>query len=264
MSEHPPPQKVRVFLWRHRMLYLGPGFGAGRHRHHAAQLCVALAGRIQLRASASEAWREETALLVPPDCAHEVGSSNALVGLIYLEAEGFEYATLRQRLGSASSASIMTFPVNVSALPALGAIARAGAELETADQVCRQLLGLPTSSPAWTDIEPRISDALQWIGDRVDQPIKLGDIARKVGLSASHLGHLFSDQVGIPLRRYILWMRLRRAMEVTIRGATLTEAAHQAGFADSAHLSRTFKTMFGLAPSFLAGQRHYLDVKIAG
>ena len=36
-----------------------------------------------------------------------------------------------------------------------------------------------------------------------------------------------------------------------MRGANLTEAAHLAGFADSAHLSRTFRAMFGVAPSLL-------------
>lgn len=36
-----------------------------------------------------------------------------------------------------------------------------------------------------------------------------------------------------------------------MRGAGLTEAAHRAGFADSAHLSRTFRAMFGVAPSLL-------------
>lgn len=36
-----------------------------------------------------------------------------------------------------------------------------------------------------------------------------------------------------------------------MRGSSLTEAAHVAGFADSAHLSRTFRSMFGIAPSFM-------------
>jgi AraC family transcriptional regulator len=34
-------------------------------------------------------------------------------------------------------------------------------------------------------------------------------------------------------------------------GQTLSAAAHAAGFADSAHLSRTARTMFGLPPSLL-------------
>ena len=41
------------------------------------------------------------------------------------------------------------------------------------------------------------------------------------------------------------------AVERMADGASLTEAAHEAGFADSAHFSRTFRRMFGLAPSSL-------------
>jgi AraC-like DNA-binding protein len=36
-----------------------------------------------------------------------------------------------------------------------------------------------------------------------------------------------------------------------IEGKTLTEAAYGAGFSDSAHFSRVFKAMFGIAPSLL-------------
>jgi AraC family transcriptional regulator len=49
------------------------------------------------------------------------------------------------------------------------------------------------------------------------------------------------------------------AGEKAMRGSRLTEAAHAAGFADSAHLSRTFRSMFGITPSFLF-TRGQLDV----
>jgi AraC-like DNA-binding protein len=45
------------------------------------------------------------------------------------------------------------------------------------------------------------------------------------------------------------------------RSATLTEAAHAAGFASSAHFSTAFRAMFGLSPSGLlrAGVRFDVD-----
>ncbi|WP_253816228.1 helix-turn-helix domain-containing protein [Myxococcus xanthus] len=87
--------------------------------------------------------------------------------------------------------------------------------------------------------------------------IEAGDVsqralAQEVGLSAGRLGHLFSTSIGIPLRPYILWLRLRRATEAFQDGATLTQAAHVAGFTDSSHLSNAFRRMFGLAPSEVA------------
>ena len=53
-------------------------------------------------------------------------------------------------------------------------------------------------------------------------------------------------------RRYLLWLRLQDAVRELAAGAPATDAAHAAGFADSAHLSRTFRRMFGITPSDLA------------
>ena len=74
-------------------------------------------------------------------------------------------------------------------------------------------------------------------------------MAAAVGVSTSRLTHVFSSQIGIPLRTYARWLRLVTATERLADGCNITEAAHAAGFADAAHFSRTFKEMFGLAPS---------------
>jgi AraC-like DNA-binding protein len=51
------------------------------------------------------------------------------------------------------------------------------------------------------------------------------------------------------LRPYILWRRFLRVWELLMGGETLSSAAHAAGFADAAHLSRTSRSMFGMPPS---------------
>jgi AraC-like DNA-binding protein len=83
-------------------------------------------------------------------------------------------------------------------------------------------------------------------------PVTGTELAAQIGLSASRLTHLFTEQVGIPLRRYVLWLRLRVAITRVQDGDDLTGAAHGAGFADSAHLTRTTREMFGLPPSVLS------------
>jgi AraC-like DNA-binding protein len=82
--------------------------------------------------------------------------------------------------------------------------------------------------------------------------VRGSEVATHVHLSTSRLTHLFTNQVGIPLRRYVLWLRLRIAITRVRAGDDLTEAAHAAGFADSAHLTRTCREMFGLPPSLLS------------
>ena len=51
------------------------------------------------------------------------------------------------------------------------------------------------------------------------------------------------------LRPYILRRRFLKAWERIAQGASLSAAAHEAGFADAAHFSRTSRRMFGFPPS---------------
>jgi AraC-like DNA-binding protein len=91
-----------------------------------------------------------------------------------------------------------------------------------------------------------VKAVLEWAATQLDRPVSLVDAARRVALSKDRLRHLFVEQTGLPLRSYLLWLRLTRGIEAFAAGASLTDAAHQAGFADSAHFSRTFRRMFGI------------------
>ncbi|WP_254190629.1 helix-turn-helix transcriptional regulator [Nocardia noduli] len=100
---------------------------------------------------------------------------------------------------------------------------------------------------------PAISDTLEVLPALVAVgPVHTSEVARQIGISTTRLTHLFTAQVGIPLRRYILWLRLTRAIAHTAAGHNLTESAHAAGFSDSAHLTRTCRETFGLPPSALS------------
>ncbi len=72
------------------------------------------------------------------------------------------------------------------------------------------------------------------------------DVAQDLGLSESRFLHLFKQEMGLPWRPYLLWRRLLCAIKMLSVEKSATEAAHQAGFSDSAHLSRTFKRLFGM------------------
>lgn len=75
---------------------------------------------------------------------------------------------------------------------------------------------------------------------------KASEVAAQLALSESRFLHLFKDQLGIAWRPYLLWRRSLCAVQVMSTGASATQAAHLAGFSDSAHLSRTFKSHFGM------------------
>ncbi len=63
--------------------------------------------------------------------------------------------------------------------------------------------------------------------------------------------HAFTSSIGIPLRPYLGWLRLQRAAGAIVSNQPLADAAQAAGFADAAHMTRTFQRMFGIPPSAL-------------
>ena len=79
----------------------------------------------------------------------------------------------------------------------------------------------------------------------------MNEAAGIANLSPSRFRHLFVAQTGVSFRAYLLWARVETAVAAAMAGKSWTAAAHDAGFADSAHLSRTCRRMFGIAPAAL-------------
>jgi AraC-like DNA-binding protein len=75
---------------------------------------------------------------------------------------------------------------------------------------------------------------------------RASEVTEKLALSESRFLHLFSQEMGIPWRPYLLWCRMICAVRSILKGDSATDAAYLAGFSDSAHLSRTFRKMFGM------------------
>jgi len=93
--------------------------------------------------------------------------------------------------------------------------------------------------------------AIAYLRQNLHRRVTLDEVAAAVFLSPSRFRHLFVRETGMALRPYLLWVRFMRAWEAVAAGESLSAAAHHAGFADAAHLTRTSRRMFGLAPTAL-------------
>ena len=239
---------LRLFLWPHRLLVIGPAFDTALHRHHAVQLCVGLSGPLRLRPSRDAPWLTAWGFFVPPDTAHQLDAGASRTAFLYLEPESSEYAAHRHTLGGANATRIRPLAETAARRRWANEVACVSS-CQNALTLARELLENPPSKAPPEQLDERVCRALLWIGDHLSEPIRLRAVARAAAASESHLAHLFRAQVGLPLRRYVLWRRLRVAVEQATSGQTLTASAHEAGFADAAHLSRTFRDMFGVTPS---------------
>ena len=236
----------QLYVWPQRLLVLGPAYVSHRHRHHAAQITLGLDGPVVFETPPSGVHSADL-LLIPPDIPHAHPAFGASA-MLFLEPESLEWAHFPDR---GNGALVPLSFDHLSFDQGLRSFARCAA---TGDAVAAQalvdhLIGQSVSYRPGFD--PVVSQACEQIRQRLNRPITLAELARAVHRSPSRLAHRFREATGVPLRRFILWRRLRAAAEIAMQGSSLTEAAHAAGFADSAHLSRTFRSMFGIAPSFL-------------
>jgi AraC family transcriptional regulator len=218
-------------------LYLGPAFETTVHAHHAIQICVGLEGAVRLRRGPGVPWTSYDGAVVGADTPHELAADGRAVALLYLEPESPE--GWRLRVGGFTRLE----PARVAAVRRLGR----ARDLDS----MRDALGLASVSAV--PLDARIGAALRVLHASSSDRLRSAELARRVGLSAGRFRHLFLREVGLGYRRYLLWLRLRSALEALHRSGSLTTAAHAAGFADSAHLTRTTRRMFGIVPSAMPG-----------
>lgn len=97
----------------------------------------------------------------------------------------------------------------------------------------------------------RIYKAIQYLELHVDEGVSLKEIAAYCFLSETRFLHLFKEKTAINFRRYQIWNKLIKSLPfLTIQ--SITETAHQFGFSDNSHYSRSFKETFGLTPKILS------------
>lgn len=96
-----------------------------------------------------------------------------------------------------------------------------------------------------------------------EQRCPLREVAAAIGISPSRLSHLFSEQIGMSFRQYAVWCRTMQSWDLVMFSPekSLTEVAYEMEFADLAHFSRAFKTVFGVTPS---GLRERTNVRVVG
>jgi len=189
--------------------------------------------------------RHVGAAMIPRGLRHAVDTSGRRVALMLIEPHGPGGSRIAGR-------AIELCGRDLATSLAVGHEPADRPELLTlyADGILRSI------DPGWSaasTITPPVAAALDYLDTALCGRPRLPDAARAANLSPSRLTHLFSEQVGVPFRRFVPWLRLCRAAEVMSETSNLTEAAAGAGFSDLAHFSRVCRAMFGVSPSAVAG-----------
>jgi AraC family transcriptional regulator len=106
------------------------------------------------------------------------------------------------------------------------------------------------ASTSQTYVE-RVNLAIDRVVGRLDETIRLRDLARAARLSPFHFHRVFQALVGETPADFVKRLRLERALGLMAhaRRKSLTEIAMACGFSSSSDFSRCFRQRFGLPPS---------------
>jgi AraC family transcriptional regulator len=240
----------RVVFWEGGSLWLALITGGNSlHLHHAIQISLPLTGLVRFRRSQSTQWVDYPGAVIAPDLPHAFDAPGVVVANILFEPECAAGRALLDRYGDQGIAALPEQVVHRLIAPLAKAYANDVSDVELvrlAQDAIAELSGVARPAGA---ADPRVLKAIAHIRGHLREPISLSSIAAAVGLSPGRLRHLFVNETGVSCKAFVLWERLNVALALGFGGTSWTEAAHAANFADSAHLSRTCRRMFGLAPT---------------
>jgi len=248
------PYRGHFVPWGGGCLLIGHGGSVVPvHAHYAIQIAFGATPGIGFRTGESEPWTRYGGAMIPSRQPHSMDARDVSPNaVLFVEPETREGRALAERYLQGGIAHV---PNEALALtPALFTVwedawngrRTEGDVAEAAQRIVHELTGgvLP-SVPS----DERILRAITYIKANIDRPLTLDEVAAEAFLSPGRFRHLFVEQTGMGLRPYVLWRRFLRVWELLMAGETLSSAAHAAGFADAAHLTRTSRSTFGFPPS---------------
>lgn len=98
-----------------------------------------------------------------------------------------------------------------------------------------------------TDKDP-VNRVIGMIKNRFAEPVTLAEMAEKAGLSRYHFIRVFQKKTGLSPHSYLTQTRVLNARLAIESGAPLADAAQASGFSDQSHMTRYFKSIYGVSP----------------
>jgi len=96
---------------------------------------------------------------------------------------------------------------------------------------------------------PPIAKAVERLRQDLDQPLRIEDLARELGMSVSSLQHHFKAVTKLSPLQFQKQLRLQEARRLMLSEAyDAARAAYRVGYNDASHFNREYKSLFGILP----------------
>lgn len=239
-SGNPPGQHSHqgtLFLWPDHWQIVGRLMPNRPHRHISASLLVGIDGDFRLQVDGQ--WRQTRAALVAPDVVQALDPGSIQLWCAQLDPDGLPWRALRRLLGAEASVDL-AIPGDV--LPTPGE-RRCDVMAGCLERLLDRVGTVPQA------LDRRVAWVCRELRQQQPERLDVRSLAAAVNLSASRLTHLFRQETGVPLRRFLLHLKMNRALAFWEPGKSVSQLAVEAGFYDQPHLVRTTRDMFDALPS---------------
>lgn len=216
------------------------------HRHHCFQILLSVSASFSSRIG-GVVHEGRRALVIGQNVAHAcngLGGSNLI---FFIDADSRTGWQLKQMLDGQAVLDLSDMWLEVQPDPSSLAEVHGWSHAQRRDFAERSLALLTADARADGTRDERIELAIAWVEAHLHERIALPDVAAQIHLSPERTRHLFVQEAGVAFSQFLMWKRIKAAIVQAVgAGASLTEAAACAGFADQAHFCRLFRRTFGI------------------
>ncbi|MFT6264511.1 MAG: AraC-like DNA-binding protein [Oleiphilaceae bacterium] len=257
----------KLYIWKNSRLYIGSCQLPFRKYTLAwSQLLVSIHGKIRIQLDDGTEIETRSCLIKAGSVVNEahIDTSNAVIAIYYFNPISQDFLILESQMVNAWVGISYQHPTEDRLVQQLRHIFNKPLSLNQAYRICQEtIVQTHLRQKIIKQFDARIIETLQNIRESLRDNLSISDYASDVHLSESRLNKLFKDQIGIPITKYRLQLRLSVGIILLAAGKTVTEAAYCAGFSSSAHFSTCFSDMIGIKPSTTFLRPPYMNAFIS-
>jgi AraC-like DNA-binding protein len=237
--EHKLSKGSKLFITEGLALFSGIIYDTEFHSHHAIQISIGMEKNFIVEADSGKT--SSRFMILNSNFKHRLSGEQGIQVLLLVEPESeFGAAVLKlldNRHFIANDAKDLAESVD---------FILQSKEMSISKIIILIFKYLGITVQSHNEMDERISRVISIINDTMEKKISVKELSDHVNLSESRLQHLFKKNTGISIKYFLLWKRIIDGINIITSGKDFTFSSYEAGFSDSAHMSRAFKDMFGI------------------
>jgi AraC-like DNA-binding protein len=238
-------QGAIVYLLNDTLIIQGVRFDAHKHSHHAIKILVNFNDCEEV--SINGLPIRENTIVLDADVKHELLANSNQSMMLLINPDSPMGSHIRQSCLSSDSIYISNQPYSPHFIDLLKSSECNTLSKETVISVYNEVLSVFCNGELSVyRLDERIRKVFDETHRLEEKRMSITEIASLIHLSESRFMHLFKDEIKIPFRQYLSWLRMLHAIRLLIKGCSMTETALISGFSDVSHLHKTFYYFFGV------------------